>query len=194
MIPNQWYIVMDSKSLKKGKPVSFKRFGEKLVLWRTSDGAIACLHDQCLYRGAALSAGKIVSDQVQCPFHGLEFAPDGRCTSIPSYGTSGIIPTAFKARSYPAADAYGWVWLYWGTRSETLPDIRYLDAIGEEFAYNTFSDHWPAHYSRVIENQLDPIHLPFVHHNTIGRGEKYIVDGPLVEFAPSDPNLMNIWV
>ena len=31
-------------------------------------------------------------------------------------------------------------------------------------------DPWDAHYSRVIENQLDVPHVPFIHHNTIGRG------------------------
>ena len=30
----------------------------------------------------------------------------------------------------------------------------------------------------MIENQLDQAHLPFVHHNTIGRGNRTVVDGP----------------
>jgi phenylpropionate dioxygenase-like ring-hydroxylating dioxygenase large terminal subunit len=33
-----------------------------------------------------------------------------------------------------------------------------------------------------VENQLDPIHLPFVHHNTIGRGNKTVVDGPRLDW------------
>lgn len=40
---------------------------------------------------------------------------------------------------------------------------------------------WDAHYSRCIENQLDVVHLPFVHHNTIGRGNRTVVNGPKVE-------------
>jgi len=43
-------------------------------------------------------------------------------------------------------------------------------------------DHWNAHYSRCIENQLDVVHLPFVHYNTIGRGNKTLVNGPKVIF------------
>ncbi|MBT3337569.1 MAG: aromatic ring-hydroxylating dioxygenase subunit alpha, partial [Anaerolineae bacterium] len=46
--------------------------------------------------------------------------------------------------------------------------------------YGSAIDPWKAHYSRVIENQLDVAHLPFVHHNTIGRGNRTLVDGPKV--------------
>ena len=35
---------------------------------------------------------------------------------------------------------------------------------------------------RCIENQLDVVHLPFVHYNTIGRGNRTVVNGPKVEF------------
>jgi phenylpropionate dioxygenase-like ring-hydroxylating dioxygenase large terminal subunit len=48
--------------------------------------------------------------------------------------------------------------------------------------YASKPDHWEAHYSRVIENQLDVVHLPFVHYNTIGRGNNTVVDGPLVRW------------
>jgi len=45
---------------------------------------------------------------------------------------------------------------------------------------------WKAHYSRAIENQLDVAHLPFVHYNTIGRGGRTLVDGPMVEWLGED--------
>ena len=53
------------------------------------------------------------------------------------------------------------------------------------WTYSELADHWNSHYSRCIENQLDVIHLPFVHHNTIGRGNKTLVNGPKIEFIPS---------
>ena len=43
-------------------------------------------------------------------------------------------------------------------------------------------DHWDTHYSRAIENQLDVVHVPIVHHNTIGRGNKTLINGPRVLF------------
>jgi phenylpropionate dioxygenase-like ring-hydroxylating dioxygenase large terminal subunit len=44
----------------------------------------------------------------------------------------------------------------------------------------------------MVENQLDMAHLPFIHHNTIGRGGKAVVDGPLVRWV--EENVLNLWV
>ncbi len=49
-----------------------------------------------------------------------------------------------------------------------------------DFSYSSFQDLWGVHYSRAIENQLDVVHLPFVHKSTIGRGNKTLVNGPVV--------------
>jgi phenylpropionate dioxygenase-like ring-hydroxylating dioxygenase large terminal subunit len=55
--------------------------------------------------------------------------------------------------------------------------------VDDSFVYSEIEDHWQTHYSRCIENQLDVIHLPFIHHNTIGRGNKTLVNGPKIEFV-----------
>lgn len=47
------------------------------------------------------------------------------------------------------------------------------------------------HYSRSIENQLDVVHLPFVHKTTIGRGNKTMVNGPVVKV---ENNLITFYV
>ncbi len=53
--------------------------------------------------------------------------------------------------------------------------------VDDSWVYSEIEDHWNSHYSRCIENQLDVVHLPFIHHNTIGRGNKTVVNGPKVE-------------
>ena len=196
MITNQWYAILDCHELKTGRPLGVKRLGENLVLWRTTEGKIACLRDQCLHRGAALSAGKLLDQHVQCPFHGLEFDVNGRCTYIPAYGRNNPVPKVFQAVAYPAREAYGFIWIWWGQPHEELPEIRFFESITEDFVYDTFTDHWPIHYARVIENQLDAIHLPFVHYNTIGRGNRRLVDGPYSQWAENenDPQRLDIWV
>jgi phenylpropionate dioxygenase-like ring-hydroxylating dioxygenase large terminal subunit len=50
------------------------------------------------------------------------------------------------------------------------------------FTYDHTEDAWSVHYSRVIENQLDVSHLPFVHRTTIGRGGKTLSNGPKVRW------------
>jgi phenylpropionate dioxygenase-like ring-hydroxylating dioxygenase large terminal subunit len=52
------------------------------------------------------------------------------------------------------------------------------------------------HYARAIENQLDVVHLPFIHHNTIGRGNRTLVNGPIAreESHWTGDHLINLWV
>lgn len=174
--------------------------GEKLVLWRDQAGKVTCLVDRCPHRGVALSAGKLIKNcpgtHLQCPFHGFEFDASGRCTCIPANGKNTPVPKAFQVPGYPTWEAYGFIWIWWGHSRPELPPVRFFDAITPSMSYTTLKDHWRTHYSRAIENQLDVVHLPFVHHNTIGRGNRSLVDGPLARWEndPVDSNLLNLWV
>ena len=86
MIRNQWYAILESNEVKPSRPVGVTRMGEKLVLWRDDKGQIGCMADLCPHRGVALSTGKLVGGNVQCPFHGFEYDTSGRCTLIPASG------------------------------------------------------------------------------------------------------------
>lgn len=186
MIQNQWYVVLDSSQVKD-KPVGVTRMGQKLVFWRDSAGKVSCLRDQCVHRGVELSKGKVLNDHLQCPFHGLEYEASGRVVRIPANGKNSPVPERFKTRSYPAFEAHDLIWIWWGENMP--PDMkppRFFDDIDEGFSYSTACDRWNAHYSRVIENQLDVAHLPFVHHNTIGRGGRTLVDGPRMQWISDD--------
>jgi len=190
MIRNQWYAVLDSREVKKGKLLGITRMGEKLVFWRNADGSIGCLKDKCAHRGVQLSCGKIISGTVQCPFHGFQYDTSGKGVLIPANGRNAPVPANFKVPSYPAREAHGLIWIFWG-QSKKLPPIPWFNNLDESFSYSTVPDPWDAHYSRVIENQLDVVHLPFVHYNTIGRGNKTLVHGPLAELVDSE---LKIWM
>ena len=77
MIPNQWYVILESKEVKPGKPIGLTRFGEKLVAWRDSHGRLSVMRDRCPHRGVALSVGDIRGDCLECPFHGFQFDTTG---------------------------------------------------------------------------------------------------------------------
>ena len=182
MIRNQWYVVLESNEVKSS-PIGVTRLGEKLVFWRDASGKISAAVDQCPHRGVALSVGKIKSDQLQCPFHGFEFESSGKCTLIPANGRDGVVPNAMQLKTYPTFESNGFIWLWWGNAlPQELSKPEFFDNLGETFSFGSAHDLWDAHYSRVIENQLDVVHLPFIHRNTIGRGNRTVVDGPVVEW------------
>jgi phenylpropionate dioxygenase-like ring-hydroxylating dioxygenase large terminal subunit len=178
MIRNLWYAVLESRELKK-KPLGLTRLGERLVFYREPGGKPVCLYDRCAHRGASLAIGKILDGRIQCPFHGLEYDASGRCVKIPANGKNAPVPSRFKMASYPVHEEYGIVWIWWGMDPpKDLPPPDFFEDLKGMDTWSTVVDPWDNHYTRVLENQLDVVHLPFVHHNTIGRGNRTLVEGP----------------
>ncbi len=196
MITDQWYVVLESKEIRRGKLTGVTRMGEKMVFWRDAMGKPGCLVDRCPHRGVALSAGILRGDCIQCPFHGFEFDVNGRCTLIPANGRISDIPKVFQAKAYPVRELHGLVYLWWGEPRGEHPPVPDFDYMRDpNLVYTAAADLWNSHYSRAIENQLDVIHLPFVHYNTIGRGGKTLVQGPRysVDEFPGGQDMISVW-
>jgi len=180
MIQNMWYGILDAREVKAGKPVGVTRLGEKLVLWRDDQGKVACIYDQCCHRGAAMSHGWVKHDQVVCPFHGFEYDTSGKVKLIPANGRSSKVLEQYHVQSFHVEERYGIIWIWYGEKRDAYPEIPFFKELREGFSYGQFSEVWPVHYTRAIENQLDVVHLPFVHTNSIGRGNRTLVHGPVV--------------
>ena len=179
MIYNQWYVILDSKELKKGKLLRIRRLNLDLALWRDQDNNVCCIADKCCHRGASLSCGKIVNGNLECPFHGFLYNKSGQVTCIPANGRNTAVPSAFNVPSYHILDAHGFIWMWWGDVDKNEKEPFFFKEL-DNFSWSGFKDHWNVHYSRAIENQLDVVHVPFVHKTTIGRGNKTLVNGPVV--------------
>lgn len=184
MILNQWYSILPSKVVKKNQIVAVRRLNLDFALYRSENGELGCVVDQCSHRGAALSLGKVKGDCIQCPFHALEFDKNGKCTFIPANGKSSTADmTRYNVKRYLVKEANGIIYLWYGDEvkaTEYLP--FFYDYVDNSYVYSEIEDHWNSHYSRCIENQLDVVHVPFVHYNTIGRGNKTLINGPKVEY------------
>ena len=191
MIKNQWYAVLDSKQVKKNKLIGVTRLSEKLVFWRDATGAVYCIYDKCCHRGASLCAGKLVDNHVECPIHGFLYDGSGKVTRIPANGKHAKVPENYRVHAYPARDAYGFIWVWYGENQADLPEIPFFEELKTGFSYGGFSENWNVHYTRAIENQLDVVHLPFVHKTTIGRGNRTLVNGPVVKW---NENRMTFYV
>lgn len=179
MIYNQWYVILESKELKKRKPLHIKRLNENLALWRDENNQVCCVANQCCHRGASLSCGKVVSGLLECPFHGFVFDGSGKVRIIPANGKNTSVPDSMKVKAYKTVEAHGLIWIWWGD-VVNITGLPFFFNELDSFSSATFVDHWNVHYSRAIENQLDVVHLPFVHKTTIGRGNKTVVNGPVV--------------
>ena len=181
MIQNQWYAVLSSKQVKKNKMIGVTRLSQKLVFWRDDADEVHCIFDQCCHRGASLCSGKLVENHVECPFHGFLYDGSGKVTRIPANGKQAPVAENYRVNAYHARDAYGLIWVWYGDYHADLPEIPFFEELKTGFTYGEISENWNVHYTRAIENQLDVVHLPFVHKTTIGRGNKTLVNGPVAK-------------
>ena len=141
----------------------------------------------------AVPGGQSAQTRLANCVHAFEFDSSGRGVYIPANGRDADVPKVFQAHSYPTYEAEGFIWVWWGENPPgDLEPPHFFDDLGEGFVYKSAYDPWQAHYSRVIENQLDVVHLPFIHYNTIGRGNRTVVDGPAMEWP--DENRFYVYV
>jgi len=184
MIYNQWYAVMPSNEVCEGAITAVRRLNIDFVFFRGKNGEPGCVADQCTHRGARLSKGVIKEGCISCPFHGLKFNTDGKCVYIPANGKASKEDISrYNVRNYPVREAHGIIYVWYGDEGKESTELPYFDEeLDESYSYSEISDLWNSHYSRCIENQLDVVHVPIVHYNTIGRGNKMLVNGPKAVF------------
>ncbi len=191
-----WHAAVDSRELKTRHPLAVRRFGLDWVFWRDSAGNPVAMEDRCPHRSARLSLGTVDlagSGTLRCPYHGIQFDGKGQCVHVPELKRSA---PGLAVRSLPCVEAHGFVWVCVGPSPVSQASVPWFDNLGPEFVQSRIEEHWPTHFSRWIENELDVTHLPFVHANTIGRGfdaavpSRFEFDdrGILILFDQKDPN------
>jgi len=184
MIFNQWYAILPSKAVAKNGILAVKRLNLDLALFRNQNSELGCVVDQCPHRGAQLSKGKLKGDCILCPFHGLEFDKNGKCKYIPANGRASTDDISrYNVKQYLVRETNGIIYLWYGDEEKVTENLPFFyDYVDDSYVYSEIEDHWNSHYSRSIENQLDVVHVPIVHYNTIGRGNKTLVNGPKSEY------------
>src|SRR5471030_1064576 len=75
-VRNTWYPICPS-TFVTDKPVSLRRAGYRMVLWRDFEGRVHALEDRCPHRGAPLSLGIVMGDRIACGYHGVQVNKDG---------------------------------------------------------------------------------------------------------------------
>ena len=194
MIPNYWYAILESKMVRQ-RPVGIRRMGQNLVLWRDANGKIICMSDRCPHRGAALSLGRIQSHPergscVECPYHGFQYDAEGHCALMPCNGKDARIPPGFEVKTFPARDAQGFIWIWWGEARSALPQLPRFKELPDNLAHTAVASQvWDVHYARIMESNFDVHHFPFVH-RSINLGVGTLLDPYHVEV---EGDLIRTW-
>lgn len=162
-VRDMWYVFCPSSFVKE-KPISIRRCGYKIVLWRDASGKVAALEDHCPHRGAPLSLGHPMGDRIQCDYHGVEVDRNGVAVRVP--GSPGCKLEGMKAtHAFPVQEHAGVIFGYVGTDAQAAPPRLELpeQLVSPEFSSFPCYVEWKGDYRYVMDNVMDPMHGTYLH-------------------------------
>jgi phenylpropionate dioxygenase-like ring-hydroxylating dioxygenase large terminal subunit len=157
-----WYIAAESHELGKNQVLSRSILNEWIALFRTESGVIAAIQDKCLHRTAQLSNGKVINNQLQCPYHGWTYDQKGEVVRIPSLGPD-YRPQGKCAKTYQVIEKENYIYVKMG---ESFPELQpfSMPCFGEK-GYTTIrlQNLFNNNVTNCAENFVDIPHTTFVH-------------------------------
>ena len=178
-----WCPVAESATVTDA-PYGFELLGRPVVSWRPTPDTVAAAIDRCPHRFARLSGGWVDAGALVCPYHGWEYGCDGIATRIPQLEEGAVLPPKARLDTVLAVERYGWIWVCLDPDPLLdLPEIPEYDAPGWRAVREPVSV-WKCPAPAIIENNLDPAHIAFVHRASFGSPKEPLVPVSDVERSP----------
>ena len=108
-----WYAFARADEVGVGQVIGRDFLEGRAIAYRGENGQASVMSAFCRHLGADLSLGKVIGDDVRCPFHHWQYGADGVCTKIPA---SDKIPKAAKLFKFPTAEKWGLIWAFNGAK------------------------------------------------------------------------------
>ncbi|XP_072988844.1 protochlorophyllide-dependent translocon component 52, chloroplastic-like [Typha latifolia] len=176
---SQWYPVALVADLDKRAPHAKTVMGLDLVVWwDRAAGKWQVFDDRCPHRLAPLSEGRVDPwGRLQCVYHGWCFDGNGSCKYIPQAPASGPpVHTNNKAcvAVYPSIEQNKVVW-FWPNADPQYKDIiekkrpPFIPEMDDpSYTCTTGIREILYGYEVLVENLMDPAHVPYAHRGILG--------------------------
>ncbi len=190
-VKNAWYVVGWSGDVDR-RLLPLTILERNIVCYRTEAGEVVALEDRCPHRFLPLHKGRLIGDDLQCGYHGMTFAPDGRCARVP--GQDNLPDSAFVHR-FPTHERHNIVWIWMGDPDKADPDDVFDMPQFEDEGWATHQGdhlHIGSHFLNVAENLCDPAHVSFVHPTTLGNAASE--DVPIRVERKGDVVITSRWI
>jgi vanillate O-demethylase monooxygenase subunit len=163
---NEWYVAAFGADVGRSL-LARTLLGQRVVLFRTTEGSPVAMEDRCPHRSYPLSLGRLDGDTIVCGYHGFRYDSRGDCIEVPAMPNC---PRNIGTRAYPLAERGPLLWIWMG--DPALADESLIEPMpwttSSDWGATTMSYQLRASYVSLHENLLDTGHASFLHANTIG--------------------------
>lgn len=160
-----WQPIMVAEDLLQGEARRVRVLSEHFTAFRGDSGDAHLVQDLCPHRLTRLHLGWIEEDCIRCFYHGWKFDGAGNCVDQPAEKDS--FKDKVKIRAYPVREYIGLIFAYLGEGE--APEFPLFPEVDETTDAITIANHIvPCNYFQRIENDLDEVHVHYVHRVTTG--------------------------
>jgi phenylpropionate dioxygenase-like ring-hydroxylating dioxygenase large terminal subunit len=156
----------------KDVPKRIRIMGEDLVAFRDRTGRTGLLALHCSHRGTSLEFGLISDRGIRCCYHGWLYDVDGKIVDIPGQPIESNYKDRLYHPAYPTFEYKGLIFAYMGPPAKK-PSFPIYDTFElPDYDILPRKPHLlPCNWLQNKENQMDPIHVAFLH--TIVSGSQF---------------------
>lgn len=182
-----WHPIALSEELPEPdcKPIRAELLGEKLVVFRDSEGKVGVLQESCMHRGASLALGRVEDGGVRCLYHGWKFAVDGTILDTPN-NPDPRVKQRLKQPCFPVREEGGLIWTVVGAKKGEEPPFRrysFMDAPAEHRL--ALRINVKCNYLQLWEGGADSSHVGILHTESASPG--WLNDEPTRDSRASNP-------
>ncbi len=173
-----WIPLFSASALKGLGPQRVQVMGLELAVWQANaTGPWSVMTDACPHRLAPLSQGRVdpLTNCIECPYHGWQFDTNGTLKNVPQLEANRTLDMikGGDATSLPVHQAGDMIFAFLPSSvhgemfpQSLLPEDMY-PTLREEISRNAtyFTRDLPYSTDFLIENFMDPAHIPFAHHS-----------------------------
>ena len=157
-----WYVIGEKTQFHSNQLYKKTVWNNDYVVWKTNDTYYA-MDNHCSHRGASLSDGKLIHQNIACPYHGYEFNGSGVLCAVP--GLSFQNHKCQNIKSYQIREKNGWVYLNVNASLDepNVPIFEEPEAMNVNCTAIFLNVLFKSYARLVSENSLDVMHIAYVH-------------------------------
>ena len=155
--------LIEEVAVPDGAPVRARLFGEDLVVFRDTNGAVGVMDEYCPHRRASLVLGRNENCGLRCLYHGWKMDVFGNVLEMVSEPAASGMVGKVKHLAYPTREWGGFVWAYMGppaTQPQFVPPAWAPTAETRVTIAKALID---CNWAQILEGAIDSAHSSSLH-------------------------------